>query len=809
MMKKLFLLMFCFGVFSSSSAFAQDEPEVEDLTDYKEACNAAIDNIKKISGSISLSIWETLAFNTAITGAQAGLDECETKEAMQGVVTGLRAFATALLQTKVTFTDGLTCTGMVANHSFDTGDLSSWHTIGFDLNKVDIEKIRNDIINNGDVSGLVDGIIVDEWKENTKAVENEGENAMSGGHKKYYLNSDMQLIMQPIIGLPAGVYNFEAKVAAPKLNNVYLNVLVLSADVAREFMDLDIPLSGGELDFNSMFSSISIWDIIQGKVDYAKLASEKLPEILGMESVSGWTEVLSNTSKIWENIEPLLEFGKLYSKSKWVGNSFENADMRFMVDEGDVVFIGLNAGLTQFIGIDQYLADNLRITGLHSLGGILSSARANLTAAMEGLKVVEANYNADAAEGAAQPAFTYDKVLTENYNNALQTAQSRRIKRLRDILTEDDLNDLDRVDEKVNQYVAEIAADIQALNTAKEAFEKGAFIAPQADELFNILMKLETPEWTGNAVSIDEDLTMRFSQKPGESAFALAFSFEKASEENNNQLYAFVSDGVNTYYLGEKEGSLALTTDKSEAVIITAVPSYTTEGEVCLMVGDTCLGTTSESNIFVKAEGEDQLTGLSVPAAAEMAVNVSVPAERGVSTVILPFDAALPEGVSACTVTGVATDLPYIVDETITSLKANTPYCITAAAGDYTFSGVSRALMPSYGDGLLVGRFTPYTTQGGNEYKLTVDADGFAVFNKADGQPIAENECYLKSDDPNDVIFFTQADAVTGIGEVESSELRVDSPVFDLSGRRVDSSLFKHSSSLKGIYIQGSKKILR
>ena len=810
MMKKLLLLMLFFGIVSSS-VFSQDEPEPQDLTDYKTACLDAINKINSIANGVipTLTMWESLAFNTAVAGAKAGLDECETSEAMQGVMTSLRAFTIALLQTKESFNENLNFTGLISNQSFDTGDLSSWSTIGFDLNKVDIDQIRNDIITRGDVSGLVDGVIINEWKEETKAVENQGDNYISGGHNKYYLNSDKQLLMQPLLGLPAGVYNFSAKVAAPILNNVYLNVLVISADIAQEFIGYELP-QPETIDYSSILNSISWVDIITGKVDFAQLASEKLPELLGVESVSNWTDILSNTSKIWENIEPLLEFGRLYSKSIWVGNSFENTEMKFMVDEGDVVFIGLNAGLTQFIGLDQYRADNLRLTGLRSLGGILSSARKELAAALEGLSLVEANYNADAPEGAAQPAFSYDKALTENYNNAYLTAKNNSIKRMKDILSQEDLNDLDVVEEKLNQYKAELNANIQALKAAKEAFDKGAFIAPQADELFNILMTLPTPEWAGNAVSIDDNMTMSFSQKPGESAFALAFSFEKASEEVNNQFYAFVSDGMNKYYLGEKDGNLALTTDKAEAVVVTAIPSYTTEGEVSLMVGETYLGTSSDSDTFVKTDGEEQLTGLGVRSAAEVAVTVNVPAERGVSTVILPFDADLPSDVSACTISGIGTDLPYIVNENVTSLKANTPYCIVAAAGDYTFSGVSHALMSSYGDGLLIGRFTPYTTQGGNEYKMTVDVDGFAVFNRADGQPIAANECYLKSDEPSDVIFFTEADAVTGIGEVESSGLMVDSPVFDLSGRRVNTSLFTLPSSLsKGIYIQGSKKILR
>lgn len=806
-MKKLLLLMFCFGLVSSS-VFAQDEQETEDLTDYKIASLAAIDNISKIKGGISLGMWESLAFDTAIAGAKAGLDECATKEDMQGVVTGLRALAIFFLQLKVSFNDGLVFTGLIGNQSFDTGDLSLWTTVGFDLSKVDVNQVTNDITTKGDISGLIDAISINEWKENTKAVENEGDNYLSGGHNKYYLNSENQLMMQPILGLPAGIYNFSAKVTAPILTNVYLNVLVLSSDVVQEFIGYELPSESDlDIDFNTLFSSISLIDIITGKVDYTKLATETLPTLLGMEGVADWSDMLSNTSKIWENIEPLLQYGKLYSKSIWVtnANAFSNVDMRFMVDEGDVVIIGLNAGITQFIGAEQFKADNLRFTGLHSVGGILTSVRADLAEALKGLSPVEANYNADATDATMQPAFSYDKELTENYNNAYYAAKNSNIKRMRDILTQEDLNDFDVVDEKLNLYKAEIQANIQALNKAKEAFDKGAFIAPAANKQFNILMNSSSLPWTGYAVTVDENLKMNFSQKPGRSAFALTFNFEKASNEYPNKLYAFVNDGVNKYYLGEKDGNLVLTTDKAEAVIVTAVPSYTVEGEISLMVNDKLLGSTADESAFVMTEGIDQMTGLAVRPAANMTVKVSVPASLGVSTVILPFDSKLPSGVSACSVTGVATDLPYVVDEAVTSLKANTPYCIMAAAGDYTFSGVPHAVLPSYRNGLLIGTHAPYTTQGGNEYKLILDMNDYVpVFSCADGKHIAEGECYLKTDNPNSIIFFRQTDAITGIDEVESSRLNTEGYIYNLAGQQIVNSKLQ-----KGIYIQKGKKVLR
>lgn len=106
-MKKLFCLLFlCFGI-ASPAAYAQDE--AEDLSDYKTACLAAIDNISKIGDSFSL--------RSMISIAKTSLNTCRTKDDMRRTMTALRAGVTSYLQTIKTFPDEQIYTGLLGNHS--------------------------------------------------------------------------------------------------------------------------------------------------------------------------------------------------------------------------------------------------------------------------------------------------------------------------------------------------------------------------------------------------------------------------------------------------------------------------------------------------------------------------------------------------------------------------------------------------------------------------------------------------------------------------------------------------------------------
>ena len=143
-MKKLsLLLILCFGIVSPAT-FAQDETETDSLADYNTACLAAIDNISKIG--------DNFAMRSMISIAKTSLGVSKSKDAMRRTMTALRAGVLAYLQTAGAFQNGQVFTGLVGNHSFDTGDLSLWYSIGFDLSQIGLSDLTN-AISGGDVSG--------------------------------------------------------------------------------------------------------------------------------------------------------------------------------------------------------------------------------------------------------------------------------------------------------------------------------------------------------------------------------------------------------------------------------------------------------------------------------------------------------------------------------------------------------------------------------------------------------------------------------------------------------------------------------
>lgn len=320
MKKQLLLLILCFGI-ASSATYAQDE--AEDLADYKTACLAAIDNISMIGDNATISSMTSLA--------KSSLNTCQTKDDMRRAMMVLRTGVVGYLQTAKRFAEGQVFTGLLGNHSFDTGELSWWYSVSFDLSQVSLTDLSN-AMSGGDVSGLVNAVSVNSWNEDTQAVENAGSATIQDAAGKYYLSSK-QLLAQPIIGLPAGLYSFSAKVACNpgflKLNKVHLNALVIPMSVVQDV----------------------------------------ITDIIG--SNPNWEELLSDID-LQQYVGLFLQNGKLYTEPTVPKNlsTFSRAELRLNIEEGDIVLIGINAGMMPFVSTEQYRADDLQLIGVEDADGI-------------------------------------------------------------------------------------------------------------------------------------------------------------------------------------------------------------------------------------------------------------------------------------------------------------------------------------------------------------------------------------------------------------------------------------------------------
>ncbi len=213
-------------------------------------------------------------------------------------------------------------------------------------------------------------------------------------------------------------------------------------------------------------------------------------------------------------------------------------------------------------------------------------------------------------------------------------------------------------------------------------------------------------------------------------------------------------------------------------------------------------------------------------------------------TLILPFDADVPEGLTIYTcddtetttttddTTGeTTTTTTVVVTEVTDGIAANTPYLVSGTEGAYTFSGTPAELEDgkTLTEGLLTGTFdtlnyealSALESNGSTVYLLqnhqTTDEDyeegegtgvGFYPVNTSSaetGVTLTPYHCYLTLPSGSSGVraFISlpgDAGEETGIVAVEGTEV-ADDAIYDLSGRRV-------AKAVKGVYIQNGKKVL-
>ncbi len=189
--------------------------------------------------------------------------------------------------------------------------------------------------------------------------------------------------------------------------------------------------------------------------------------------------------------------------------------------------------------------------------------------------------------------------------------------------------------------------------------------------------------------------------------------------------------------------------------------------------------------------------------------------EAGWGTMILPFDASVPSGLTmyagdALTLDSEGTTIT--VGDASETIAANTPYLVSGSAATYEFTGtpVEATTLTS---GMLTGTLVDMTqddfTADGTEYVLQNHEDeGLAFYpitSESTGVTLTAYHCYLTlTSGSRGVKGFISlpgdAGEETGIVAVEGDVIANDA-IYDLSGRRV-------SKAVKGVYIQNGKKVL-
>ncbi len=202
--------------------------------------------------------------------------------------------------------------------------------------------------------------------------------------------------------------------------------------------------------------------------------------------------------------------------------------------------------------------------------------------------------------------------------------------------------------------------------------------------------------------------------------------------------------------------------------------------------------------------------------------------DAGWGTMILPFDASIPEGLTLYADDAITvSDSELTVDEekAAASIVANTPYLVSGDAGSYTFSGTPENTADTYTVGVLTGTLVDLAVAKGAAFATDgtmyllqnqEEVDGVAFYPIIAATEDADNSaeatldayhCYLtiESEDgeasPTKLsIVLPGAGEETGIVAVEGDVIANDA-IYDLSGRRV-------AKAVKGVYIQNGKKVL-
>lgn len=174
------------------------------------------------------------------------------------------------------------------------------------------------------------------------------------------------------------------------------------------------------------------------------------------------------------------------------------------------------------------------------------------------------------------------------------------------------------------------------------------------------------------------------------------------------------------------------------------------------------------------------------------------------STMILPFDAEIPNGLTVYSCNS-SNDNVLTLDE-VTNIKANTPYIVNGEQGTYQFSAIGSAWEDTYDGGWFTGTYIE-TNVPENSYILAKvnGVVGFYRVSEANvgNTKIAPYHCFLtpnyESQAKCNAFFFD--DIPTAIINVDYKDNISEPNRYNLNGQRV-------RSNAKGIIIENGKKYI-
>lgn len=384
-----------------------------------------------------------------------------------------------------------------------------------------------------------------------------------------------------------------------------------------------------------------------------------------------------------------------------------------------------------------------------------------------------------------------------------------------------------------SEKVDEIEAATKALEEAMQALKNPTLNAPKEGELFCIANISEGFGYKNNAVSPvyneakaeDGEYDLKWYHIV-DANYAQALKFIPVEGKKNQYTISFIDEEGNTRYFSTQAlagymdgGNVSTRHDRIRATkeAEKALPfeiSLASEGVYKLKntLHGSNIGSTSDDGFFTT----NNLSDLSLVKAEKANVTLSITA-AGWCTLILPFNAEIPQGFEVYSCTG--TEVPVgtstaLVLEKAESIEANTPYIVKGKEGDtYDFSEYGTTLKDQYAAGLMTGTFTQQKAVA-NTYVLQ-NQEGKVGFYKvmAGSEPtIKPYRAYINADVAEaNIVALLLPGIGTGIDGIVAEDTLVN--VYDLNGILVRENV-KLGQALeglsKGIYIvNGTKKAVK
>lgn len=349
------------------------------------------------------------------------------------------------------------------------------------------------------------------------------------------------------------------------------------------------------------------------------------------------------------------------------------------------------------------------------------------------------------------------------------------------------------------------------LDEAVEAFNNAELKAPAEGQRFYMVIDYEGWEHHGKAATYlagDRNDAGKYNIKyyvAPNANYAQAFTFTAIEGKADCYTVSMTDVDGNERYIctGKVYGGDAYqirTTTEADKALAIKVIATTTDGVHNLY--------NTEANQYIGGQDAGFYTvnshinfNLRTADKAEVALNIS---DAKWSTLILPFNAELPEGVVAYSCEEVSEDGVTLNLVEVKSFKANTPYLVNGEDGKYGFTGYGLATKDSYTVGLFTGTYVDYQTEADkNIYVLQKNEAGLGFYLVGkNAQPwVRAYRCYMTNKGAGAPMFRIGEDETTSIHNSEFST-QDSAVVYDLMGRKV-------TNMMKGnMYIVNGKKVV-